>query len=249
MSGMSFSAHQPDSARSFASTRWSIVVAAGKVESPESRWALESLCTTYWPPVYAFVRRRVTGVQDAQDLTQEFFGHLLNTDALARVDPDRGRFRASLLTSLKNFLANEGDKARAQKRGGGKALLSWDFDLGESRYQIEPAHDLTPEKLFERRWVFTLLDQVLDSLRRELAAAGKEPQLDELKAGLLGEMTQIEYEKAANVLGMTLAAAKQAAYRMRKRYRELFRLEVARTVAADSEVDDEIGRLLEVLAN
>ena len=146
-----------------------------------------------------------------------------------------------------NYLANERHKARAEKRGGGKAALSLDFEAGESRYQIEPSHELTPEKLFERRWVLTLLDQVLDTLRLELAEAGREPRFEMLKTALTGEMTNADYERAAKALGLTAAAAKQAAYRMRKRYRELFRLEVARTVADDSEVDDEIGRLLETL--
>ena len=232
----------------FATTRWSIVLAAGQAVSPESRRALESLCETYWFPVYTYVRRLVPDVEDAQDLTQGFFIHLLDKDAVAKADPNRGRFRAFLLTALKNFLANEQQKARADKRGGGKAPLSLDFESGESRYQIEPSHALTPEKLYERRWVLTLLDQVLDSLRKELAEAGKAPQWEALKMALTGEMTIVNYEQAAAALGITAAAAKQSAYRLRKRYRELFRQEVARTVADDAEVDDEIGRLLETLS-
>ncbi len=237
-----------DHAQRFATTRWSIVLAAGHDFSLESRRALESLCETYWFPVYTYVRRLVSGVEDAQDLTQGFFAHLLDKDAIAKAQPDRGRFRAFLLTALKNFLANERQKARAEKRGGGKAPLSLDFESGESRYQIEPSHELTPEAQFERRWVLTLLDQVLNSLRIELAEAGKESQFEKLKGALVGEMTNADCEQAAEALGITSAAAKQAAYRMRKRYRELFRLEVARTVADDSEVDDEIGRLLETLS-
>jgi RNA polymerase sigma-70 factor (ECF subfamily) len=190
----------------------------------------------------------VARVEDAQDLTQGFFAHLLDKDAIAKATPERGRFRAFLLTAMKNFLANERHKARAEKRGGGKPALSLDFDSGESRYQIEPSHDLTPEKLYERRWVLTLLDQVLDSLRIELAEAGKEPHFKMLKGALTGAMTSADYEQAAEALGISSAAAKQAAYRMRKRYRELFRMEVARTVADDSDVDDEIGRLLETMS-
>ena len=231
----------------FATTRWSIVLAAGQSVSPESRRALESLCEAYWFPVYAYVRRLVARVEDAQDLTQGFFTHLLDKDAIAKANPDRGRFRAFLLTALKNFFANEWHKDHAEKRGGGQRALSLDFDSGESRYQIEPAHELTPEKLFERRWVLTLLDQVLNSLKMELAHAGKESQFEQLKAAIVGEMASTDYERAAAALGITSAAAKQAAYRMRKRYRELFRQEVARTVEDDSEVDDEIGRLLETL--
>ena len=235
-------------AQRFASTRWSIVLAAGHAGSPESSRALESLCQTYWLPVYTYVRRLVASVEDAQDLTQEFFWQLLEKDAIAKADPQRGRFRAFLLTALTNFLANQRHKARAAKRGGGKAALSLDFDSGESRYQIEPSHELTPETLYERRWVLTLLDQVLGCLKTELAEAGKAAQFETLKRALAGEVTAADYQQAAAVLGITAAAAKQAAYRMRQRYRELFRQEVARTVADDSDVDDEIGRLLEILS-
>jgi RNA polymerase sigma-70 factor (ECF subfamily) len=180
-------------------------------------------------------------------MTQAFFFHLLEKQVIARADPSRGRFRAFLITSLKNFLANQWKKAGAEKRGGGKAKLSLDFDSGESRYQIEPSHELTPEKLYERRWVLTLLDQVLESLRTELAEDGKVEHFEQLKGALTGEATAADYQRAAEALEITPTAAKQAAYRMRKRYRQLFREEVARTVADDSEVDDEIGRLLEVL--
>ncbi|HUE70319.1 MAG TPA: RNA polymerase subunit sigma-24 [Pirellulaceae bacterium] len=223
------------------------MLAAGNPLSLESKGALESLCETYWFPVYTYVRRHVPGVEDAQDITQGFFAHLLDKDAIGKAHPDRGRFRAFLLTALQNFLTNERQKARAEKRGGGKVALSLDFGSGESRYQIEPSHDLTPEKLFERRWVLTLLDRVLDNLRMELAAGGKESHFETLKGALVGEMTSNGYEQAAVALGITAAAAKQAAYRLRMRYRELFRLEVARTVVEDAEVDDEIGRLLGIL--
>ena len=152
------------------------------------------------------------------------------------------------MTALKNFLANEWDKTRAAKRGGGKAELSLDFDSGESRYQIEPSHDLTAEKLYERRWVLTLLDQVLECLRIELTQEGKPQYFEQFKTALTGEVTADDSTQAAAALGITPAAAKQAAYRLRKRYRELFRAEVARTVERDEDVDEEIGRLLENLA-
>ena len=222
------------------------MLAAGGGGSGESRGALETLCQTYWLPVYAYVRRHARA-EDAQDLTQGFFAHLLGQNAIGKADPERGRFRGFLLTALKNFLAGEREKAGAEKRGGGKTPLRLDFESGESRLQIEPAHDLTPEKLFERRWVLALIDQVLESLHRELATEGKEGHFEQLKGGIVGEMTSEGYEQAAVALGITAAAAKQAAYRLRKRYRELFRLEVARTVAEDAEVDDEIGRLLGIL--
>lgn len=233
--------------RCFATTEWSVVLAAGDIGRHEARIALARLCETYWYPLYAYVRHRVRSVHDAQDLTQAFFCHLLEKQSLARADRSRGRFRTFLITALKNFLTNEWEKQITEKRGGGKAQLSLDFNAGESRYRIEPAHELTPENLYDRRWVLTMLDQVLERLRNELAEAGKQSQFEQLKETLVGESTVADYERAAEALGITPAAAKQAAYRMRKRYRQLFRQEVARTVDDEGDVDDEIGRLLETL--
>jgi RNA polymerase sigma-70 factor (ECF subfamily) len=233
----------------FATTQWSIVLAAGDALGDDSRAALAQLCEHYWYPLYAFVRHRVRDLHEAQDLTQAFFSQLFEKQALAAADRSRGRFRAFLLTSFKNFLSNERDKRQAVKRGGGLVKLSLDFDSGESRYQIEPAHTLTPEKLYERRWVLTLLDQVVEQLRNELTAAGKAHEFEQFKGALTGEATADDYQRAAQALDMTPEAAKQAAYRMRKRYRQLFRQEVARTVADESEVDDEINRLLETLGS
>jgi len=235
--------------RHFATTQWSVVVAAGDLGGDDSRSAFTRLCETYWYPVYAFVRRSTSDVHEAQDQTQSFFSYLIEKGAIAKADRSRGRFRAFLLTALKNFLANERAKASAEKRGGGKVDLSLDFDSGESRYQIEPSHDLTAERLYERRWVLTLLEQVLDRLRSEYAAAGKTDDFEQFKGALTGEASAADYQQAAAALRISPAAAKQAAYRMRKRYRELFRQEVARTVADDGEVDDEIGRLLETLSD
>ena len=233
--------------RHFATTQWSMVVAAGGVDSPISRVALAQLCETYWYPLYAYVRRHVDNIEVAQDLTQAFFTSLLEKQTIAKADPHRGRFRAFLLTGLKNFLMNEWDKVRAAKRGGGKPELSLDFDSGESRYQIEPVHDLTPEKLFERRWVLTILDQVLESLRSELSRAGRLQYFEQFKSALTGETTDDSCAQAAAALGITPSAAKQAAYRLRKRFRELFRREVGRTLAPEEDVDQEIGRLLQNL--
>ncbi len=222
-------------------------MAAGHASAPDSRDALAQLCETYWYPLYAYIRRRVDDAHEAQDLTQAFFTHLLEKQAIGKADRSRGRFRAFLLTALKNFLANEWEKARTAKRGGGRAELSLDFDSGESRYQIEPADKLTPEMLYERRWILTLLDQVLESLRAELVEADKAAQFDQLKGTLTGEATAEQYQQAGEALGISAAAAKQAAYRMRKRYRQMFRAEVARTVADEAEVDNEIGQLLKIL--
>ncbi|MGI9457913.1 MAG: RNA polymerase sigma factor [Aeoliella sp.] len=233
--------------RHFATTHWSVVLAAGDRNALAAQGALAALCEQYWYPLYVYVRRRVTNVEEAQDLTQAFFAHLIEKQVIARANRDRGRFRSFLLASLKNFLDNEWNKARAEKRGGGKPVLSLDFDSGESRYQIEPAHEMTPEKLYERRWVLTLIDQVLALLQMELADEGKAQHFKYFKKSLIGSATAAEYEFAAKELGITPAAAKQAAYRMRRRYRQLFRDEVARTVADDADVEDEIRRLLRAI--
>jgi RNA polymerase sigma-70 factor (ECF subfamily) len=230
--------------RSFATTEWSVVLAAGDAGRHDARIALARLCETYWYPLYAYVRRRVRTVHDAQDLTQAFFCHLLEKQSLARADRRRGRFRTFLITALTNFLSNEWDRKTRQKRGGGRPALSLDFDSGEARYRIEPSHELTAERLYERRWVLTVLDHVLERLRVELAEAGKHMHFELLKGALVGESTGADYERAAQALGISPAAAKQAAYRLRKRYRRLFREEIARTVANERDVDDEMERLL-----
>ncbi|MFT5403721.1 MAG: RNA polymerase sigma factor (sigma-70 family) [Verrucomicrobiales bacterium] len=234
--------------REFATTHWSLVISAGN-NSPRGREALSELCHSYWYPLYVFVRRRVNSSHDAQDLTQAFFLHLFEKHAISRADRTRGRFRAFLLTALKNFLTNEWEKSRAEKRGGGTVPLSLDFESGESRYQIELADSgLSPEKLFDRRWVLTLLDQVLGQLRSELEESGKGPFFDALKGAILGETTKCEYEEAGSALGISAAAAKQAAYRMRNRYRQLFRAEVARTLEDESDIDDEMRQIMGILS-
>jgi RNA polymerase sigma-70 factor (ECF subfamily) len=232
----------------FATTHWSLVVAAGSVAEPTAKQALSELCSDYWYPLYSYVRRRTKSVDEAQDLTQSFFAHLLEKQSITRADPTRGRFRSFLLAALRNFLANEWGKVRTEKRGGAVAILSLDLDSGESRYQLEPKFELTPEDLFERRWVLTLLDQVLDRLQTELREGGRQRYFDELKSAITGSMTTAEYEVAAQQLGISTAAAKQAGYRMRKRYRQLFRDEVLRTLADKTDVDDEIGRILAILS-
>ncbi|MEI8383354.1 MAG: sigma-70 family RNA polymerase sigma factor [Planctomycetota bacterium] len=233
---------RPGSA-SFVTTRWSVVVAASQDNSEESDQALETLCTAYWVPVYAYVCR-VTNGEEARDLTQGFFAHLLEKKAIGKASPDRGRFRAFLLTALKNFLANERDKQKALKRGGGR-ILSLDFELADWQSRLEPSSELTPEKLFERRWVMTLINLVLETLKDELATAGKERHFEALKQSLTGEMSNAEFELAAEALQITPAAVRQAGYRLRNRYRELFRQEVARTIDDVTPVDEEIHRLLD----
>ena len=233
----------------FATTHWSLVISAGRPDEPAARQALAELCEAYWYPLYAYVRRRVGSVPDAQDITQAFFTHLLEKQTIGRADRTRGRFRAFLLTALNHFLLNEWEKARADKRGGGRAMLSLDFDSGESRYRLEPLDELTPETLYERRWVLTLLEEVLERLRRELSETGKTAYFEPLKIAITGDATAADYGRAAKRLGLTVPAAKQAGYRLRKRYRQLFRAEVLRTVVDETEVDPEIRRMLDVLAS
>lgn len=235
--------------REFATTHWSLVVSAGS-DSPKGKEALSELCHRYWYPLYVYVRRRVDSAHDAQDLTQAFFLHLFEKHAISKADCTRGRFRAFLLTALKNFLTNEWEKGRTEKRGGGTVPLSLDFESGESRYKIELKDTgLSPEKLFDRRWVLTLLDHVLGQLRCELEESGKEAHFEVLKGAILGETTLSEYEQAGSALGISPTAAKQAAYRMRNRYRQLFRAEVARTLDDESDIDDEMREIMGILSS
>lgn len=228
-----------------------MVLAAGRRSSPESREALETLCRAYWLPLYGFVRRQGFSAPEAQDLTQEFFVRLLEKNYLAAVGREKGKFRSFLLAAMKHFLANERDRARAQKRGGGKSLVSLeslDFEAAESRYRLEPAHEVTAERVFERRWALTLLDRVLDRLVAEYAAAGKARQFEQLKDCLTAPDSARPYAELAVKLAMTEGAVKVAVHRLRRRYRELLRGEIAQTVADPREVDDEIRDLFAALA-
>ena len=221
---------------------------AGSRDDSGGRAALTALCERYWYPLYAYVRRRVANVSDAQDLTQEFFARLLEKNVLAAALPQRGRFRGFLLAAMKNFLANDADRAGAQKRGGGVGKLSLDFAAGESKLGLEPTHTLSPERLFERQWAVTLLNGVMQRLTAEYLAAGKAGQLDRLKAVLSGDRDLLPYATLAAELGMSEPAVRQAASRLRKRYRQLLREEVAQTVAGPEEVQDEIRSLFQVFS-
>ena len=226
----------------FATTQWSLVSAAGKKPSPQAREALGELCSAYWFPLYAYVRRRVSDVEEAQDLTQAFFARLLEKETLAAARRERGRFRAFLITAFKNFLANEWEKARSKKRGGGKSPLALDFHRGESRLRHEPAYGETPERHYERQWALTLLDRVLARLRERYATAGKQRQFETLKQFLTGA-ADISYADAARELGKSENAAKTAAHRLRKEYRALLHEEIAQTVSSTQDVEDEIHAL------
>jgi RNA polymerase sigma factor (sigma-70 family) len=235
----------------FATTRWSLVVSAGDRGSPQSATALATLCETYWYPLYAFVRRRGRNADDAQDLVQAFFARLLEKNDLAAAERDRGRFRSFLLASLKHFLANEWDRQRAQKRGGGQQLLSIDFGTAEERYHVEPSHELTAEKVFERRWAMVLLANVLARLREEFVQGGKCDMFERLKVFLTGQQRALTYGQLGAELTMSEGAVKVAVHRLRKRYRELLRKEIGQTLAdpAPEEVDQEIRDLFAAISS
>ena len=227
----------------FDTTHWSVVLAAGHRSSPDSDKALESLCRTYWYPLYAYVRRRVADVHEAQDLTQEFFARLLEMNYVAEADPERGRFRAFLLTAFKHFLSKEWDKAKAQKRGGGRVPIPLEFLSFDSRFSVEPSQNLTAEQVYDRQWAVTLLDRVMDRLRDEFVRAGKAPQFEQLTGFLIGQHAGVTYADAADGMGVTEGTVKMTVHRMRQRYRELLRTEISQTVAGPGDVDDEIRSL------
>lgn len=232
----------------FLTTHWSLVVAAGRHESPESADALLALCEAYWYPLYAFVRRQGYTADDAQDLTQGFFAALLEKNYLGDADPRRGRFRSFLLTAIKHYLSNQRDRARAKKRGGGKAIVSLDLGSAESRYRLEPADMITPELLFERRWAVTLLERVLDRLEDEYAAAGNGDLFQRLRDTLTDGKAATPYREIARQAGISEGAVKVAVHRLRKRYRRLLEDEIAQTVADRSEIEAEIQQLFTALA-
>jgi len=229
----------------FPTTRWTLVVAAGDPARKDARSALVSLCENYWYPLYAFLRRRGNSADEAQDLTQEFFMRVLEGRYLDRADPERGRFRSFLLTSLKFFVADESDRRRALKRGGGM-VVPLEFSSGEALYQREPACDETPERIFERRWVHSMLDRVVESLRNEFVRRGRAEDFERLKVFLLGQ-SDAPLAALAHEMNTSEGALKVAIHRMRKRYRELLRQEIADTVSDPAEVEDELRYLAAVL--
>jgi RNA polymerase sigma factor (sigma-70 family) len=229
----------------FPTTRWTLVVAAGDPHRKEARSALVSLCENYWYPLYAYLRRRGYRADEAQDLTQEFFIRVLEGRYLDRADPEKGRFRSFILTSLKFFVADEEDRHRARKRGGGM-LVPLEFSSGEERYQREPAHDETPERIFERRWALSLIDRVVEKLREEFVHHGRPEHFERLKVFLLGQ-SDAPYAALAQEMNTSEGALKVAIHRLRKRYRELFRQEIADTVADPVEVESELRYLAAVL--
>lgn len=232
----------------FATTRWTVVLEAGQAGSAEAAKALEELCRAYWYPLYAYVRRQGRDSHDAQDLVQEFFARLLERNHIRLADRNRGRFRTFLLTSLQHFLINDWRKANREKRGGGRQVISIDADATEIRFLAEPAEQRSPDKEFERRWAMVLLRRVLHRLQAELVAAEKGRLFAELKGFLIGEKNENSYAAIAARLGMTEGNLKVTVHRLRHRYRELLRLEIAQTVDGAELIDEEIRQLKAVLS-
>ena len=218
-----------------------MVVTAGRSDTTRARAALEQLCRHYWQPLYAYVRRVGHPPEEAQDLTQEFFARLLEHNTIARADPARGRFRSFLLGSLKNFLAHEWEKARAQKRGGRVLVIPLEFDTAETRCSPELANTDTPDKIFDRQWALSL------RLRADYADCGKDDLFRGLKETLTGGRSEIPYRELGGRLGMSEGAVKTAAHRLRQRYRELLREEIANTLAGPEEAEEELRHLFAAL--
>jgi RNA polymerase sigma factor (sigma-70 family) len=238
-----------EGAASFHTTRWTIVMRAAQSQAPGGESALAQLCRTYWYPLYIFARRRGHSPDDAQDLTQGFFLHLLEHRALAGVDRLKGKFRSFLLASFQNHLSDQADHARRIKRGGGKEFVQLDAEEAEQRYRLEPAEFLTPENIFDARWAMTVLGEVLKQLRQEYVAEGKASTFDALEAFLdpYNSTTLPSYDEVANRLQVTIGAVKTLIHRLRKRYTALLRQEVGRTVSDPAEIDQEIHALCEAL--
>lgn len=239
--------HDLSGDRRFLTTHWSIVAAAGKGSDITARQALATLCEDYWYPLYAYTRRHGYQAAEAQDLTQGFFLYLLEKDTLQAAVPARGRFRSFLLSSLHHYIANQWRHDQAQKRGGGCRVLSLDLEEGERRYHLEPADELTPEKIFERRWAMTLLNKAVETLRERYARSSKLHIFDALKVYLGGQESTIPYRDLAAQLGTTEGAVKVAVYRLRRRCRDCLRHTIAQTVADEQEIDEELRYLFQVI--
>ena len=234
-------------AQIFPSTHWSVVLAAHSDDPARARDALEQLCTVYWYPLYAFLRRRGHQPPDAEDLVQGFIEHLLQRQFFQAADRDKGRFRSYLIASLNHFLADAAARAGRLKRGAGKPLLSLDAVSAERRYALEPVDPGDPEQLFERRWALTLLDTVLQRLEKEAAESGRANLFLQIKGVLLGERSAVPYAELGPQLGLGEAALAVTVLRLRRRFRELVREEIAHTVSSPVEIEEEMRHLFQVL--
>ncbi|MEY2604689.1 MAG: hypothetical protein QOH31_2484 [Verrucomicrobiota bacterium] len=238
-----------DEAGRFRTTHWSVVLLSAQTQVPGSQTALADLCRLYWYPLYVFVRRRGYSAEDAQDLTQGFFLSLLERKSLRQVGPEKGKFRSFLLASLKNYLSDAFDRENSMKRGGQIEFVTLDFETGEERYREDAADSLTAEKVFDARWAMTLLEHAIGRLRQEYASQGKTAIIDALLPFLdpTNSKKLPSYEEVADQLQVSLGGVKTHIHRLRKRYSELLREEVARTVTDPQAVDDEIHALCEAL--
>lgn len=241
-------ARQPGENRVFATTQWSLVVAAAKNDSVAgSSEALEQLCQNYWYPLYAYVRRRGFSPDESADLTQAFFAQFLEKNSIEHADPDRGRFRTFLLTSLKNFIANQWRSEQALKRGGHLKKISLEISRGEEKYALEPVEMTTPETLFARRWAMTLLTTTFEKLEQEYLENGKLDLFEKIKPYLVGNHENVPYREVSQALGITENAVKVSVHRLRKRCGTLLRMEIAQTVSSEEEVDQELREMFSTL--
>jgi RNA polymerase sigma factor (sigma-70 family) len=227
----------------FTTTHWSVVLAAREEESPKTADALAQLCGTYWYPLYAYIRRRGHEPQDAQDLTQEFFARLLGNNILKAVQQERGKFRWFLLSAVKRFLANEWNREQAAKRGGGQTIVSLDEETAEGRYRYEVPDHATPDRLYDQSWAMTLLEQAQAQLQREYLDTNRGEIFEQLKVFLSGDRAPLSHAEMGAVLGMNEGAVKVAVHRLRQRYRDCLREQIAQTVSTPAEVDEEIQQL------
>jgi DNA-directed RNA polymerase specialized sigma24 family protein len=232
----------------FHTTHWSVVLAARELGEPAAKEALANLCSTYWYPLYAFIRRYGFGPQDAEDLTQEFFCRWLAKDSLLHVSPARGKFRSFLLVCLKNFLSNERERAEAQRRGGGRAAISLDASVAETQFLLEPVEHMTPEVLFDRRWASIVLERALERLKQEYARREQGDVFGALQGFLPGSDAGVSRAETAARLRMSAGAMDMAICRMRQRFGAVLREEVAQTVSSSDEVEQELRYLISVLA-
>jgi len=232
----------------FATTHWSVVLAASDLTSPQAGEALEQLCRLYWYPLYVYVRRRGYGPEDAQDLTQGFFAHLLRQNFPTGVGPEKGRFRSFLLACLKHFLTDEWHKGRTAKRGGAGPPILMDWQAAEERYGLELPVEASAERLYERRWAMDLLDHVLGQLREEATNAGKEAVFEQLQSCLFGERRNETYAELAVGLNLSESAVKVTVHRMRQRCRELLREQIAHTVSRPGEIEQELHYLFGIVS-
>jgi RNA polymerase sigma-70 factor (ECF subfamily) len=231
----------------FTTTRWSVVLAARSPDAPPGRIALAELCATYWYPLYAYVRSRGESPDRAEDLTQAFFAQLIGKGMLRHVDPAKGKFRSFLLASMKNFITDEWKRAAALKRGGGALPISLDAVGAENRYRVELVEHLTPERFFERQWALTVIDQALLRLAQRYEQRGKLDHFKALKVFLSGEKRPVPYAQVAAGLDVSELAVKVAVHRLRKRFRDALREEIAETVTSEEEVEEELRALYAAL--